>query len=204
MDRPIYRIPAREVVAGMYDATRDGRYRQLVTGIEIGAGGVSMVGPGWSRCCPLDSTTYVSLPGPSPRELLCTCASHLPWAPNPGDPPMDHWNRDRWPECTDPCPVAPNLDPERGPIHGGLRLWPVPVDGYAWEWAEHYRLYGTGHPKIFTHMSPDSIEPVCRHGWWSDRLLAAMYCPPLTPNMPTALERRPTPWDPEDVHEVLG
>lgn len=202
MTAHIYTILARDVVPGMLHCTRDGKFRELVTGVARAADGISMWGNGWFRCCPLDSTTYVSLPGPSPRELLCTCASYLPWAPNPGDPPTDHWNRERWPECSDPCPVAPNLDPKRGAVRGGLRLWPVGGKRIGLGWS-----VPTARDLGYHEVSPAVVSSYARRGpvdGWEEGIFMEFFEPPTVPDLPTAIEQRPTPWDPEDVHGVLG
>lgn len=226
MTERIYRIPAREVVPGMLLSTRDGKFRDLVTDTMRAVDGISMWGDGWFRCCPPDRTSSVSLPGPSPRELLCTCCfevgcGHMVQAS------LDGWfceecrigmgwsleanecNREgqreflqhvgRAPGEHDPgCPVAPNLDPERGPIHGGLRLWPVGGTWIAGTWGVRRRLGVIGGGAAWLNCWRD------RSASMRDLVLEVFFRPPTVPDLPTALEQRPTPWDPEDVHEVLG
>jgi len=175
--RPPYRIPAREVVPGMLYVHADGSGSTAITAAERRDGGVLLWwGPtgGWTE---VDCEVTVQLPGPSPRELACTCRAR-----------GDFWKAAYHDTG---CPVAPI--PGR---HGGmrLRLWPAPWRGVAW------RYEGEG-----AWMSPHGengysacvwADELCADRTWeggrSDMILQCFYLPPE----PQPEHREPTPWAP--------
>lgn len=119
---PIYTISARDVVPGMI---------QPVGGAAWTATTIGGLRKYWqSRPAGLTGIVQVRLPGPSPRELCCTC-----W--RDGLPFEDEWvlasgneheiaklrAREIHENTTahaEDCPVAP-VDG----VHGGMRLWPA-------------------------------------------------------------------------------
>jgi hypothetical protein len=184
------RIPASEIVEGMI-VHRLGKYRAIV-----------------------------KLPGPSPRELLCTClytagcghqveASRQGWhcAPCGFVRTLD---LDDTAESTiieilnikhlDPhrhdtnCPVAPNADRSRGPVHGGLRLWPVgghaPHASSAASNAGFRWIVGS---EALRQCSLEAVLDGQETLSTTDRLVMAFCHPPQQPRDRPA----PTPWDPE-------
>lgn len=130
----------------------------------------------------------VRLPGPSPRELLCTCTHYVLHARSEV-PPAGHLPR---------CPVAPNADRVQGPIHGGLRLWPV--GGTAWggpSWGWHLpggRAVSASVLHNIRTMMPDEPDAAYFEG-----LLVALFEPPTIPD-PDPMRM---PWDPYDPMELL-
>lgn len=192
---PTYRIPAREVVPGMiYQGSR-------------------LHGMPWDHCqIAGDKLVTVQLPGPSPRELACTCCPVLcsecldlgAFNPKTADVIGKPCER---PGCrgtykkgrvagADPqqhvdCLVAPV--PSR---HSGMRLWPAPWRGAAWSWdstpgTDRY-LDGKGRPQISTTGLRRVSYGIATDRDWADAMLQCFFLPPVPQP-----ERRPTPaWDP--------
>lgn len=184
----MHKIPAREVVPGMLvgwprTASLD---RYLVTDVktlpETGITWLEMVRETGYAFASRQMVT-VSLPGPSPRQLLCTCAYAIAngvWS----RPPRQHATH---------CLVAPNLDPVLGAVHGGVLLWPVGAKwgGSCWGWdMDNFSCSVERLQRILSGQWHDKPAP----GWEQDRALRAFCHPPHIPDSPTELERLPTPW----------
>jgi len=123
----------------------------------------------------------VHLPGPSPRDLACTCSAPLTMDlyPRTAEPGRHHVT----------CPVAPVPG-----VHGGMRLLPVPFRGQPWEWTGW--AWQCGHGRQAITMDCNGVE-VAVKGWHApdglnDVILQCFYLPPEPQPEPSMR----TPWDP--------
>lgn len=198
--RPIYRIPAREVVPGMILCCREFCWP------------VTAVGHGWLEVLNEDPRRFVirkagvatvQLPGPSPRELACTCCViHLAAALDARGRPADAGPEDaiRLMAVADhqsDCPVAPV--PGK---HGGLRLWPAPWRGQSWQWTEYGGWVALDERRtagIFPVYTEDLMADPSAPGA-GDVILQCFYLPPE----PQPERREPTPWAPHAGYEDLA
>jgi hypothetical protein len=188
---PIYTVHAGDVVPGMgYEdqiVVRVWRERDDPPDMVRGQLGPGRLGGFKFRAA---HAMVVSLPGPSPRKLCCTCPKDEGllrrgprlWYP-PADAPLD--------AHVAGCPVAP-----RPGLHCGMRLWPAPWKGCAWGIAttkvdgqDHFdgwvsESLGRIEPHNLT--APETLMPAER-----DPVLMCFYHPPSA-----TFEPRPRdPWD---------
>lgn len=179
-EHPTYRIPAREVVPGRTISLTDGICLGAVTGIRASTFLSSdilvfdMSGTMGNYVAGKTDLVPVQLPGPSPREILCPCSYSSDRRRYWHDEPDTHLAH---------CPVAPNLDAERGPVHGGLRLWPV---NSAWMTViKHLGPAGASAMILRDIQDPADIDGV----------LQSYYLPPIIPDR----DDKPANvgWDPE-------
>lgn len=192
---PVYRILAQDVVPGMLFHWGTGCEPARVERVTRMAGVVRLE---WSSS-PYGSQpqaheqVLVSLSGPSLRELCCAPGCHLHTAPlRAYAKPKIHS-----PGC---C-----VTPAEG-LHGGMRLWPAPVNGYAWAWNGHGWCLDT------FLMKPNQVALLLDPSTYgsgrgmassvADAYLMAFYhqpAPPPEKHDPVKahnLGDGPTPWDP--------
>lgn len=189
--RPAYSIPAREVVPGML-------FCGPIAGFSLRA----------------DSIVEVQPPGPSPRELACTCKPGMGRGPGSAREAMSAaFDKSPGPEtvaadmlrpwrCAPPgehlaaCPVAPVTG-----RHGGMRLWPATWRGCIWTCNEFDVFRCDDLPRGNNAFSIDYIDMVgtgershiSRERDWHDVILQCFYLP----QVPQQPDRRQEPaWDP--------
>lgn len=179
---PIYTIPARDVVPGMFTEgelisrvwREDGLCwaKAMATSIPMGVS---------------DDLEEITLPGPSPRELCCTCVLR---GVDDGRASPDGHLLD--------CPVAPIEG-----LHGGMRLWPAPA-GTVTSWGSRVGRHGwCGNAGGRDEPCPIGVgvdDVAGLKGWLrrgydrdlGDVILSAFFYPPAPPaEKPTA-----PGWDP--------
>lgn len=181
------RMPAGEIRPGMrlgdqlvVSATRDREWVDFVLREMNGAEHTPTI----RAIAPMDvmvpvteETVSVKLPGPSPRELACTCWQSQERGELAGVQPPLH--------AAD-CPVAPV--PGR---HGGMRERPAPFRGNAWWWSEKTQQWCCEGIDVI-RAAVVANQFVAYGADVADALLQCFYQPPE----PQSERREPTPWDP--------
>lgn len=220
--RPTYRIPAREVVprmllrvtsAYLWPVLAVGRHDDGTPWLEVDRGDYEPRRYGFRS----DEVVTVELPGPSPRELACTCCPVLcsecldlgaltpKTAGVIGKDCERTGCRGRYRKArvsgAEPlrhgdCPVA-----EVPGRHGGMRLWPAPWGGEAWTWDGRKTWVCEMGPLVATVTAQDVAAASVPSGRDAeDTVLQCFYLPPEVQPEP----REPTPWAPHAGYEDLA
>src|SRR5690606_8019212 len=134
-----YRVRARDVVPGMLvqgqAVTRVWRDADDPPDMVRGKLGDGHLGGFKFRA---DTLVEVQLPGPSPRELCCTCSTewstleqHARLTPCSVTEAARAFKTRTPHDHASTCPVAPTAR------HGGMRLWPVGATSYDAKWQQY-------------------------------------------------------------------
>lgn len=136
-----------------------------------------------------DEHLVIRLPGPSPRDLCCSCKDR--------DIVIYQGERDDT-ATLDPqhhaagCPVAPVTG-----VHGGIRLWPAPFKGAAWRYDTDEIGWCVETERRKMRVWPEHLRKIdeLRPGY-RDMVLERFFLPPTAPPEP---DRRIPGASPDDL-----